>query len=45
MMQIKLKNLRKQKGFSQVQLAKAISTDNSNYSRKERGEVRIHDIE
>lgn len=45
MIQTKLKNLRKQKGFSQVQMAKALSTDTSNYSRKERGEVRIHDEE
>jgi ribosome-binding protein aMBF1 (putative translation factor) len=36
---------RKQKGFSQVQMAKALSTDTSNYSRKERGEVRINDEE
>ena len=45
MIQTKLKNLRKLKGFSQVQMAKALSTDTSNYSRKERGEVRIHDEE
>ncbi|MDR6544186.1 transcriptional regulator with XRE-family HTH domain [Chryseobacterium rhizosphaerae] len=45
MIQEKLRNLRKQKGMSQEKMAKAISTDPSNYSRKERGEVRIHDDE
>jgi len=45
MIQEKLKTIRKQKGKSQVQLAKILSTDTSNYSRKERGEVRIHDDE
>ncbi|WP_307453819.1 helix-turn-helix domain-containing protein [Chryseobacterium camelliae] len=41
----KLRNLRKQRGFSQEKLANIISTDTSNYSRKERGEVRIYDDE
>ncbi|WP_316934138.1 helix-turn-helix domain-containing protein [Chryseobacterium luteum] len=37
--------LRKQKGISQEKMAKILSTDPSNYSRKERGEVRIHEEE
>ncbi|AZB35273.1 helix-turn-helix domain-containing protein [Chryseobacterium bernardetii] len=41
----KLKNLRRQKGLSQVQMGKIIGTDASNYSRKERGEVKIYDDE
>ncbi len=41
----KLRNLRKQKGMSQEKMAKILSTDPSNYSRKERGEVKIHDDE
>lgn len=45
MIQEKLKNLRKQKGMSQEKMAKILSTDTSNYSRKERGETRIHDQE
>lgn len=45
MIQEKLRTLRKQKGFSQGQMAKTLSTDTSNYSRKERGEVKIHDEE
>ncbi|MCT2562841.1 helix-turn-helix domain-containing protein [Chryseobacterium herbae] len=45
MIQEKLKNLRKQKGLSQEMMAKILSTDTSNYSRKERGETRIHDDE
>ncbi|MBL1222289.1 helix-turn-helix transcriptional regulator [Chryseobacterium sp. L7] len=45
MIQEKLRNLRKQKGLSQVMMAKILSTDTSNYSRKERGETRIHDDE
>ncbi|MDF2933818.1 MAG: transcriptional regulator [Chryseobacterium sp.] len=45
MIQEKLKNLRKQKGMSQEKMAKILSTDTSNYSRKERGETRIHDEE
>lgn len=45
MIQEKLKNLRKQKGISQEKMAKIIGTDTSNYSRKERGEVKIFDDE
>ncbi|REC77938.1 transcriptional regulator [Chryseobacterium elymi] len=45
MIQEKLKNLRKQKGMSQEKMAKILSTDTSNYSRKERGETRIHEDE
>lgn len=45
MIQEKLKNLRKQRGMSQEKMAKILSTDTSNYSRKERGETRIHDEE
>ena len=45
MIQEKLRTLRKQKGFSQEQMAKLLHTDTSNYSRKERGEIRIHDEE
>ncbi|WP_312391187.1 helix-turn-helix transcriptional regulator [Chryseobacterium sp.] len=41
----KLKNLRKQKGISQETIAKILCTDTSNYSRKERGETKIHDEE
>lgn len=37
----KLRRLRKQKGFTQQQIADAIATDVSNYSRKETGGVRI----
>ena len=36
MVQEKLRNLRKQKGISQEKMAKILSTDPSNYSRKER---------
>lgn len=43
--QEKLKNLRKQKGISQEKMAKIIGTDTSNYSRKERGEVKIFNDE
>ncbi|GAA4166738.1 hypothetical protein GCM10022217_41020 [Chryseobacterium ginsenosidimutans] len=43
--QEKLKNLRKQKGISQEKMAKILGTDTSNYSRKERGEVKIFDDE
>lgn len=43
MIQERLRNLRKQKGLSQEMMAKILSTDTSNYSRKERGETRIHD--
>ena len=45
MIQEKLRTLRKQKGISQEQMAKILHTDTSNYSRKERGEIRIHDKE
>lgn len=45
MIQEKLKTIRKQRGISQEKMAKIISTDPSNYSRKERGEIRIHDEE
>ncbi|MDQ8142636.1 helix-turn-helix transcriptional regulator [Chryseobacterium sp. CFS15] len=45
MIQERLKTLRKQKGMSQEKMAKILSTDTSNYSRKERGETRIHDEE
>jgi transcriptional regulator with XRE-family HTH domain len=45
MIQEKLRNLRKQKGISQEKMAKILSTDTSNYSRKERGETRIYDEE
>ncbi|UKB78847.1 helix-turn-helix domain-containing protein [Chryseobacterium sp. MEBOG07] len=45
MKQEKLRNLRKLKGISQEKMAKILSTDPSNYSRKERGEVRIHEEE
>ncbi|MBL1222297.1 helix-turn-helix transcriptional regulator [Chryseobacterium sp. L7] len=38
----RLKKLRKQLGFSQVQMGKILGTDASNYSRKERGEVKIY---
>ncbi|WP_294296074.1 helix-turn-helix transcriptional regulator [uncultured Chryseobacterium sp.] len=43
--QEKLRNIRKQKGISQEKMAKIIGTDPSNYSRKERGEVKIFDDE
>ena len=45
MVQEKLKILRKQRGLSQEKMAKILSTDPSNYSRKERGEIGIHDEE
>jgi len=45
MIQERLRTLRKQKGMSQEKMAKILSTDTSNYSRKERGETRIHDEE
>jgi transcriptional regulator with XRE-family HTH domain len=45
MIQEKLRNLRKLKNMSQQEMAKIIGTDASNYSRKERGEVRIFDDE
>ena len=45
MIQEKLRNLRKDKGISQETMAKILGTDTSNYSRKERGEVKIFDDE
>lgn len=45
MIQERLKKLRKQKGISQENMAKILGTDTSNYSRKERGEVKIFDDE
>ncbi|AZA77326.1 XRE family transcriptional regulator [Chryseobacterium sp. G0186] len=41
----KLKNLRKQRGYTQDYMSKIISTDVSNYCRKENGEVKIYDEE
>lgn len=41
----KLRTLRKQKGYTQQQIADIIATDVSNYSRKENGDVRIFDDE
>lgn len=41
----KLRTLRKQKGYTQQQIADIIATDVSNYSRKENGDVRIYDDE
>nr|WP_315030037.1 helix-turn-helix transcriptional regulator [uncultured Chryseobacterium sp.] len=41
----KLRNLRKQKGYTQDYMSKIISTDISNYSRKESGDVKIFDEE
>jgi len=41
----KLRNLRKQKGYTQDYMSKIIATDVSNYSRKESGDVRIFDDE
>lgn len=41
----KLKNLRKQRGLSQEKMAKILFTDPSNYSRKERGQIGIHEEE
>ncbi|PQA90229.1 hypothetical protein B0A69_20725 [Chryseobacterium shigense] len=40
-----LKKLRIQMGFSQLQLGQILGTDASNYSRKERGKVKIYDDE
>lgn len=45
MVQEKLKTLRKQRGLSQEKMSKILSTDTSNYSRKERGEIGIHEEE
>jgi len=41
----KLRNLRKQRGYTQDYMSKIIATDASNYSRKESGDVRIFDDE
>ncbi|WP_306461416.1 helix-turn-helix transcriptional regulator [Chryseobacterium phosphatilyticum] len=41
----KLRTLRKQKGYTQQQIADIIATDVSNYNRKENGEVKIFDDE
>lgn len=41
----KLKTIRKQKGYTQQQIADILATDVSNYSRKENGDVRIFDDE
>ncbi|WP_034670323.1 helix-turn-helix domain-containing protein [Chryseobacterium populi] len=41
----KLRSLRKQRGFSQEKMAGIIATDPSNYSRKERGEIKMFDDE
>ncbi|EJL70452.1 helix-turn-helix domain-containing protein [Chryseobacterium populi] len=37
----KLRTVRKQKGFTQQQIADILATDVSNYSRKENGDVKI----
>ncbi|WP_228452291.1 helix-turn-helix transcriptional regulator [Chryseobacterium sp. c4a] len=37
----KLRTIRKQKNYTQQQVADAIATDVSNYSRKENGDVKI----
>lgn len=41
----KLKSLRKQRGYTQEQMSKILSTDVSNYCRKENGDVKIFDDE
>lgn len=41
----KLKNIRKQRGYTQEYMSKITSTDVSNYCRKESGEVKIYDDE
>lgn len=41
----KLKNLRKQRGYTQQQIADILATDVSNYSKKESGDVKIYDEE
>ena len=38
---MKLQTIRKQKGYTQQQVADYIATDVSNYSRKENGDVKI----
>ncbi|WP_223559006.1 helix-turn-helix domain-containing protein [Chryseobacterium lathyri] len=41
----KLRNLRKQRGFTQEYMSNILATDVSNYSRKESGGVKIYDDE
>lgn len=41
MQKVKLREVRKRKGYTQQQVADAIATDVSNYSRKESGTVKI----
>ncbi|CAI8870757.1 transcriptional regulator [Chryseobacterium sp. MYb7] len=41
----KLRTIRKQKGYTQQQIADILATDVSNYSRKESGDVKIFDDE
>lgn len=41
MKKVKLLNIRKQKGYSQQQIADIIPTEVSNYSRKESGYIKI----
>lgn len=41
----KLRTLRKQKGYTQQQIADLLATDVSNYSRKENGDDKIFDDE
>ncbi|WP_292008534.1 helix-turn-helix transcriptional regulator [Chryseobacterium sp.] len=41
----KLRNLRKKRGFTQEYMSNILSTDVSNYYRKESGDVRIYDDE
>lgn len=41
----KLRNLRKQRGFTQEYMSNVLATDVSNYSRKESGSVKIYDEE
>ncbi|WP_223605696.1 helix-turn-helix domain-containing protein [Chryseobacterium sp. OSA05B] len=41
----KLRNLRKQRGFTQEYMSNILATDVSNYSRKESGSVKIYDEE
>ena len=41
MQKVKLREVRKQKGFTQQQIADMLPTDGSNYSRKEAGTVGI----
>ncbi|WP_259128623.1 helix-turn-helix domain-containing protein [Chryseobacterium ginsenosidimutans] len=45
MIQEKLRQVRMEKGLSQEKIAKILSTDTSNYSRKERGKIKIRDDE